>query len=86
MLLDDFGLEHHVLGHHLKRWADHYPFKVEIKGLTSNARPVRIVVTSNYHPKDIWGEKPQDLEAIVRRFNIIYKGPPIEPPPILNFK
>lgn len=54
VLLDDFGKEHAVLGHYLKRWADHYPFKVEIKGLVSEARPQRIVVTSNYHPSEIW--------------------------------
>lgn len=51
VLLDDFGLEHACLGHYVKRWADHYPFKAETKGGTSNVRPIYILVTSNYHPR-----------------------------------
>lgn len=71
VLLDDFGTEHACLGHYLKRWSDHYPFKAETKGGTSNIRPKHVLVTSNYHPRDIWSDKPVDLEAIERRFKII---------------
>ncbi len=87
ILLDDFGQEHSVLGHHLKRWADHYPFKIEIKGTVTQARPARIVVTSNYHPNQIWKDR-ETLEPILRRFTLKYMDrlQNFGPPPILNFK
>lgn len=69
-LLEDFGLEHSVLGYHLKIWADHYPFAAEVKGSTLQARPKKIVVTSNYHPSSIWAD-PNVLGPIVRRFEVI---------------
>lgn len=70
VLLDDFGKEHHVLGHYLKQWADHYTFQAETKGGTIKIRPQRIVVTSNYHPEEIWGGKPEELYPILRRFKL----------------
>lgn len=54
VLLDDMGTEHQCLASHIKRWADHYPFPIEIKNGASVARPKRIIVTSNYHPKSIF--------------------------------
>lgn len=72
VLLDDFGPEHKCLGHHLKQWADHYEFQAETKGGTTTVRPKRIVVTSNYHPKEIWGDRPQDLGPILRRFKVTH--------------
>lgn len=71
VVLDDFGKEHSVLGSHLKRWADHYPFTAEVKGGAVNLRPRRIVVTSNYHPREIW-EDEMMRGAIGRRFEIIH--------------
>lgn len=68
ILLDDFELDHCCFGHHLKRWADQYAFTAEVKNHTTNIRPKKIVVTSNYHPKDIWSGAM--LEAILRRFKI----------------
>lgn len=56
----------------MKRWADHYKFTAEVKGGATNLRPKRIVVTSNYHPRDIF-EDPLVLAAIERRFDIIHK-------------
>ena len=69
VLLDDFQKEHACLGYHLKIWGDHYPFAAETKGSTLQARPDRIVVTSNYHPRDIWDD-PAILEPILRRFKL----------------
>ena len=72
VILDDFGQEHSVLGSHLKRWADKYPFTAETKGGATTLRPERILVTSNYHPNEIWSDQMM-LDAIQRRFTIVHK-------------
>jgi len=70
VVLDDFGKNHAILGDHLKRWADHYPFTAEVKGGACILRPKSIIVTSNYHPNEIF-EDMSMAEAVVRRFNIV---------------
>ena len=73
VLLDDLSPEHKWMSHHVKVWADHYPFTGEQKGSACLIRPKRIIVTSNYHPDDIWKDDPVLLTAIKRRFQIIHK-------------
>jgi len=58
------------MGYHLKIWADRYAFNVEVKGGSMYVRPKIIVITSNYHPKDIWNDNTT-LEPILRRFKVI---------------
>lgn len=70
VLIDDFGKCHDVLGYHLKIWADHYPFTAEVKGCAIFIRPKHLIVTSNYHPKEIWPNDPSILEPILRRFKV----------------
>ena len=69
VLIEDFDRKHDVLCHHLKIWADRYPFPAEVKGSCIKIRPQKIVVTSNYSPEDIW-MNPCDLEPIMRRFKV----------------
>lgn len=73
-LLEDYDKEHKCLGHHLKIWADRYPFPVEIKGTTTCIRPQLLVITSNYHPREIWGDEPSTLDPILRRFKLMPMG------------
>lgn len=70
VLLEDIDKRHEVLGYFLKIWGDRYPFLAEIKGGSVMIRPERIVVTSNYHPSEIFGDS-QTLDPILRRFQCI---------------
>jgi len=57
----------------MKIWTDKWACTGEIKGGTVNLVHKKFVVTSNYHPDDIWNEDPTMLAAIIRRFTIIKK-------------
>lgn len=70
VLLDDLGKKHDYMLEFLKNWADHYPFRAEVKQAhTGLIRPTTIIVTTQYH----WDELTDDPElraAIARRFKV----------------
>jgi len=70
VLIEDLDPESAKQAQYIKTLADIYPVRVEVKGGTLMIRPKRIIVTSNYHPSDIFSGV--DLEAILRRFNVLH--------------
>lgn len=71
IILDD--CDTNVLGHYLKIWADKYSCTGETKGGTIQLRHTKFIVTSNYHPSELWTENAVMLAAIERRFDIFEK-------------
>ena len=71
VIIDDFDDTHACLGHHLKRWGDHYAFTAETKGGSVYIRPKWIVVTSQYSIEDIFHKDHPTLQALSRRFQEI---------------
>lgn len=69
VLIDDLDQKHDWMGKDLKTWADHYKFTANMKNTSAVIRPKRVVVTSNFHPRDIWSD-PRVLDPIMRRFKI----------------
>lgn len=67
VIIDDFDKYQKAQGGDIKRWADRYPFPAAIKGGYMQIRPKKIVVTSQYHPNQIWDDQ-ETLDAITRRF------------------
>lgn len=73
VLIDDFDTFQVAQGGDMKRWLDRYPFQAEVKGSMSLIRPRKIIVTSNYHPSQIWSDATT-VECILRRVTLVYMG------------
>lgn len=78
VIIDDLDKNHHVLGHHLKIWADRYAFTAEVKNDVISIRPKKIIITSQYLPEDIWPNDSETVAAIRRRYEVIDISPPWE--------
>lgn len=70
VIIEDIDKTHACLGHYFKIWGDHYAFPAEVKGSKINLRPKSIIITSNYHPADIWSDS-QTVEPILRRYEVV---------------
>lgn len=69
VLIEDVGQTHLWMGDFLKIWADRYGFRAEIKNDSCVLRPKKIIVTSNYHPDELWPDK-NVADPILRRFKL----------------
>lgn len=74
VLIDDFGGRNVDLIDDLKEWSDRYPFMAEYKGGMMKIRPRKIIVTSNWHPSELFPNREKDLLPILGRFKLTYLG------------
>lgn len=79
ILIDDFDNKGICLSHYLKRWADHYPCTGETKGGTVHLRHKRLVLTSQYSIRKLFGKPDENgevdeelIDALTRRFHVIH--------------
>jgi len=70
VIIDDFDKFQVKQGGDMKRWLDRYPFQAQIKGGMALIRPTKIIVTSQYHPNEIWDDE-KTVDAIMRRVKIL---------------
>lgn len=75
IVIDDFDKYQVSQGGDMKRWLDRYPFQAPVKGGYELIRPKKIIVTSNYHPNEIW-EDSITQAAIHRRVTVTKFGSP----------
>lgn len=50
----------------LLRWSDGYPCRAEVKNGSVMLNHTKFIVTSNFHPYEIWGE--EEAKPVLRRF------------------
>lgn len=70
VVIDEFDPSHHVLGSHLKRWADRYPVLCETKGGAMYPCYETLMITSNYSIDEIWKDDVNLQDALKRRFHV----------------
>lgn len=79
VVMDDMDPDHSCLRHHIKRWADRYPFIGETKGGAISIRPKKFVITSQYSIEQMFKNKDgtpdvETIAAIRRRFEVKHFG------------
>lgn len=68
---------------YLKRWLDRYPFPAEVKKGQAVIRPRKVVITSNYHPNELWRDETT-RKAILARVKLIKIDHDNPPPPLFE--
>lgn len=71
VVIDDFRKDFCCF-HELLKLLDRYPYRVECKGGSRQLLATQIIITSAYHPKDIY-EGREDIQQLIRRINEIKK-------------
>lgn len=81
VIIDDFDKFQVKQSGDLKRWLDRYVFKAEVKGgYVGDIRPKKIIITSNYHPREIWEETDITLSTVMRRVKVTHFPGPLAAP------
>lgn len=79
VLIEEVGLKALDHSEEFKVMLDRYKFRCEVKGGSLLIRPRKLVITSNYHPNDIWGGNTEAYAPIMRRLKVIHMEEPWAP-------
>lgn len=69
VIIDDFRGDFCTF-HELLRILDRYPYRVEIKGSSMWLNADNIIITSCFHPREVY-ETREDIEQLLRRIDVI---------------
>jgi len=70
VIIDDFR-KSFISFSELLRLLDCYPYLVECKGGSRQFLAKQIIITSPFHPKEIFSENGEEIEQLIRRINEI---------------
>lgn len=71
VIIEDVDKYDVKLGRYLKLWGDHYAFPADMKNQGKlDIRPKKVIVTSNYTPREIWDDD-KTSDPIMRRYKLI---------------
>jgi len=83
VIIEDFDKYHVKQGYNLKLYGDHYPFPANRKSRPARKiRPKRILVTSNWTPREIWSDA-QTYGPIERRYKLVEHKIPVLVQPLI---
>lgn len=70
IVIEDIDFQHDKMLYFIKLWTDGKEYKGESKKMGARRmRPKLVVVTSNYHPSEIW-LRERDADPVIQRFDI----------------
>ena len=70
VIIDDFDKYQVSMAGDIKRWLDRYAFQAPVKGGYMRIRPRKVIITSNYHFKEIWDDAVTQA-CIARRVKVV---------------
>jgi len=74
VIIEDVDKYDLKLGRYLKLWGDHYAFPADFKHQGKlDIRPKKMIITSNYAPREIWTDE-KTYGPIERRYRVIEYG------------
>lgn len=72
VIIDDFRGDFCTM-HELLRILDGYPYRVEFKGGSTWLKAEMIIITSSFHPKEIYKNNTDNIDQLLRRITLIEK-------------
>lgn len=73
VIIEDYDPTIKNMSYNMKIWTDRYKFIADLKFGSAQINPERMIVTSNYEIADCFGEDPDLLASMTRRFPTVIR-------------